>query len=102
MESNDRICCYTAEIEALKAMLPFDQMTMEDYIDAFPSHGPDFLNRPTFWPHGVEDQPEANAHDLPPGEAHLLQQLVGLRERIAKNVRNDQKVVGGDLAWKPY
>lgn len=83
-------------------MLPFDQMTLEDFIDAYPSHGPDFLNRPTFWPHGAEDQPDANGPDMLLGEAHLLQQLIGLRERIAKNIRNDQKVVGGDIAWKPY
>lgn len=102
MDSQERICAYQAEIETLKALLPFDQMTMEDFIDAYPSHGPDFLNRPTFWPHGAEDQPDPNASDLLPGEAHLLQQVIALRQRLAKNIRNEQKVVGGDLAWKPY
>lgn len=91
-----------AEIDALNSLLPFDQMTMEDFIDAYPSHGPDFLNRPTFWPHNPEEQPDSHSNDLLPGEAHLLQQLIGLRERLAKNIRNEQKVEGGDLAWKPY
>ena len=44
-------------MEHLKGLIPFDQMTMEDYIDAFPMHAQDFINRPTFWPHTVDEQP---------------------------------------------
>ena len=35
-------------------------MTMEDYRDAFPEQALDPINRPTFWPHTPEEQPENN------------------------------------------
>lgn len=35
-ESEARIADYQSQIAALKALLPFDQMTMEDYRDAYP------------------------------------------------------------------
>lgn len=56
-ESNQRICDYRSQLDHLQAMIPFDQMTMEDFIDAFPNHAADFHNRPTFWPHDIAEQP---------------------------------------------
>ncbi|XP_028157563.1 ATP synthase subunit d, mitochondrial [Ostrinia nubilalis] len=56
-ESNASIASYEKEIAATKALLPYDQMTMEDYNDAFPEQALDPVNRPTFWPHNPEEQP---------------------------------------------
>lgn len=55
-ESKKRIVDYQAKITHLKSLLPFDQMTMEDYRDAFPEQALDSINRPTFWPHTPEEQ----------------------------------------------
>jgi len=54
--SNDRIDGLNKKMNHLKSLLPFDQMTMEDYRDAFPDAAIDPINRPTFWPHLPEDQ----------------------------------------------
>lgn len=51
-----RISDYESQLASLQAMIPFDQMTMEDFIDAFPNEAPDFHNRPTFWPHDLAEQ----------------------------------------------
>lgn len=42
----------------LASLIPFDQMTMEDFRDAYPEIAFDPLNKPTFWPHNPEDQPD--------------------------------------------
>ncbi|KAH8388642.1 hypothetical protein KR093_011736 [Drosophila rubida] len=54
--SDERIKNYQKEIGHLKSLLPYDQMTMEDYRDAFPETALDPINRPTFWPHTPEEQ----------------------------------------------
>ncbi|SPP87659.1 ATP synthase subunit d, mitochondrial [Drosophila guanche] len=54
--SEQRIQNYQKEIAHLKSLLPYDQMTMEDYRDAFPDSALDPLNKPTFWPHTPEEQ----------------------------------------------
>lgn len=54
--SEDRIQNYEKEICHLKSLLPYDQMTMEDYRDAFPESALDPINKPTFWPHTPEEQ----------------------------------------------
>lgn len=54
--SDQRIASMQKEIDHLKSLLPYEQMTMEDYRDAFPDLALDPINRPSFWPHGVEDQ----------------------------------------------
>lgn len=54
--SKARIAEHHAAIEHLKSLLPFDQMTMEDYRDAYPDLALDTENRPTFWPHTPEEQ----------------------------------------------
>ncbi|XP_053684423.1 ATP synthase subunit d, mitochondrial-like [Sabethes cyaneus] len=65
-DSENRIAEYQKQIASLKALLPFDQMTMEDFRDSFPEHALDPANRPTFWPHAPEDQhvdaPQEKAH----------------------------------------
>lgn len=65
-ESESRIAEYQTQISHLKALLPFDQMTMEDYRDAFPDKALDPINRPSFWPHTPEEQevgaPNAEPH----------------------------------------
>ncbi|XP_041987462.1 ATP synthase subunit d, mitochondrial-like [Aricia agestis] len=55
-ESNASIAKYQKEIAATNAMLPYDQMTMEDFRDAHPELALDPINKPTFWPHDEEEQ----------------------------------------------
>lgn len=53
-ESEQRIAEHSKEMERIKALLPYDQMTMEDFADAHPELALDPLNNPTFWPHDEE------------------------------------------------
>lgn len=55
-QSNTRIAGYETEVARLKSLLPFEQMTMEDFKDAYPDLALDPLNKPTFWPHTPEEQ----------------------------------------------
>jgi F-type H+-transporting ATPase subunit d len=59
-ESKNRIEDHKKSIAHLESLLPYSQMTMEDYRDAFPDQALDPINRPTLWPHTAEDQPENN------------------------------------------
>ncbi|XP_058833588.1 ATP synthase subunit d, mitochondrial-like [Topomyia yanbarensis] len=65
-DSESRIAEYQAQIATTKSLLPFDQMTMEDFRDAYPDQALDPINRPTYWPHTPEDQkcdtPNEKAH----------------------------------------
>ncbi|XP_031618498.1 ATP synthase subunit d, mitochondrial-like [Contarinia nasturtii] len=58
-ESEARIVNYKAETDRIKGLLPYAQMTMEDFRDAHPELALDPLNKPTFWPHEPELQPDA-------------------------------------------
>lgn len=55
-ESKARIGNLQNEIAHLQSLLPFEQMTMEDYRDSFPDKALDAINKPTFWPHTAEEQ----------------------------------------------
>ncbi|CAH2235040.1 ATP synthase subunit d, mitochondrial [Pararge aegeria] len=55
-ESNANIAKFQKQIEEVKATLPYDQMTMEDFRDAHPDIAIDSINKPTFWPHNAEEQ----------------------------------------------
>ncbi|XP_055907290.1 ATP synthase subunit d, mitochondrial [Eupeodes corollae] len=68
--SNERIAKFQKDIEHLKSLLPYDQMTMEDYRDAFPEEALDPINRPTFWPHAPEDQLGHVDKNAQPSEGH--------------------------------
>ncbi|KAL5285056.1 ATP5H family protein [Megaselia abdita] len=63
--SKDRISGYESEISHIKGLLPYEQMTLEDYRDAFPEKALDPINRPTFWPHTPEDQVGYKSKDAP-------------------------------------
>lgn len=56
-ESNERISTATKEAERVKSLLPFSEMTMEDFRDLYPEQAlnPD---KPTVWPHTPDVQPE--------------------------------------------
>lgn len=56
--SNARIADNEKAILHLQSLLPYNQMTMEDFRDAFPEEALDPINRPTFWPHTPEEQLE--------------------------------------------
>jgi F-type H+-transporting ATPase subunit d len=65
-ESNGRIAKHEASINHLKSLLPFSQMTMEDFADSFPDQAMDPINKPTFWPHDAAEQEprkEPDSHD---------------------------------------
>jgi F-type H+-transporting ATPase subunit d len=55
-ESNSRISTHEKAIAHLQSILPYEQMTMEDFADAHPEQAIDPLNRPTFWPHDEKEQ----------------------------------------------
>lgn len=63
--SKERISGYESEISHIKGLLPYEQMTLEDYRDAFPEKALDPINRPTFWPHTPEDQVGYKPKDAP-------------------------------------
>nr|XP_060620696.1 ATP synthase subunit d, mitochondrial [Anolis sagrei ordinatus] len=48
--SKDRIVQYEKELQKFKNMIPFDQMTLDDYFEAFPETRLDKEKYP-FWPH---------------------------------------------------
>ncbi|XP_044766485.1 ATP synthase subunit d, mitochondrial-like [Coccinella septempunctata] len=55
-ESNEDIAKYKKELDHLNSLLPYSEMTMEDFKDAHPDIALDPVNRPTFWPHdGTDD-----------------------------------------------
>ncbi|KAH8234370.1 hypothetical protein KR038_008571 [Drosophila bunnanda] len=54
--SNERIKELTERLEYLSTLKPYDQMTMEEFCFARPLLAPDFINKPTFWPHTPEEQ----------------------------------------------
>lgn len=56
-ESEARIASHKSEAERISALLPYAEMTMEDFADAHPDQALDPLNRPTYWPHDPEIQP---------------------------------------------
>ncbi|KAH8371736.1 hypothetical protein KR093_008737, partial [Drosophila rubida] len=55
LESEKRIKILQHKMDALKCMKPYNEMTMEEFCFAHPDEAPDFINRPTFWPHTVEE-----------------------------------------------
>ncbi|CAO1421182.1 unnamed protein product [Diamesa hyperborea] len=63
--SKNRIAEHEKAIAHLKSLLPYDQMTMEDYRDAFPDEALDPINKPTFWPHTPEEQLDYKKEDNP-------------------------------------
>ncbi|XP_069677934.1 ATP synthase subunit d, mitochondrial [Periplaneta americana] len=69
-ESNTRIAEYEAEISRLKSLIPFEQMTLEDFKDAYPELALDPLNKPTYWPHTPEEQIDFVDPKAPPEEGH--------------------------------
>lgn len=56
-ESKQRIIQYDSEAARLKSLLPFDQMTMEDFAEAYPDQALT-TDKPSIWPHSPEDQPD--------------------------------------------
>ncbi|XP_034103146.1 DNA ligase 1 [Drosophila albomicans] len=53
--SNERIKLLQLKMDELKCMKPYSEMTMEEFCFAHPNEAPDFINKPTFWPHTVEE-----------------------------------------------
>uniref|UniRef100_U5EWQ5 ATP synthase subunit d, mitochondrial n=1 Tax=Corethrella appendiculata TaxID=1370023 RepID=U5EWQ5_9DIPT len=68
--SQSRIADHEKNITHLRSLLPYDQMTMEDYRDAFPEKALDPINNPTFWPHTPEEQVGYKAEGAGAAEHH--------------------------------
>lgn len=56
-ESEVRVAEHKSEIDRIQALLPYGQMTMEDYYEAHPENAIDTINKPTYWPHDEDIQP---------------------------------------------
>lgn len=55
-ESENRIESFQSEIERISKLMPFNEMTMEDYAAAYPNLAWN-ADKPTIWPHLPECQP---------------------------------------------
>lgn len=60
-ESNERIEQANNDVTKIKSLLPFSEMTMDDFRDMYPDEALDAINKPTAWPHTAEVQPENEA-----------------------------------------
>ncbi|CAH1105402.1 unnamed protein product [Psylliodes chrysocephalus] len=65
-ESNVRIQDYKKQLAHIASLIPYDQMTMEDFRDAYPEDAIDPINKPTFWPHTPEEQHDYVDKDAQP------------------------------------
>lgn len=54
--SNERIKKFQKEIEAIKAVAPYEQMTVEEYFHIYPNLALKPLTKPTLYPHTPEVQ----------------------------------------------
>lgn len=45
---------YHAYIASWEAIMPYDQMTMEDFLEAHPEYETGTVNKPSIWPHTEE------------------------------------------------
>lgn len=55
-ESTKNIESLKKRHEFLNSMIPFDEMTMEDFRIMYPEIAIDPIKNPTFWPHNSEEQ----------------------------------------------
>lgn len=69
-ESNARIKESEAALAKWDSIMPYEQMTMEDFRDAHPDIALDTTNRPTLWPHDEASQP---GYDWDAAEKRALQ-----------------------------
>lgn len=65
-ESNKRIKELEKKMEHLKMMKSYNEMTMEEFCFSHPNEAPDFINKPTFWPHTPEEQKPGPAEEVLP------------------------------------
>ncbi|KAK0081899.1 hypothetical protein PV325_011406 [Microctonus aethiopoides] len=63
-ESNERIKAAEAEITRIQSLLPFNEMTLEDFAEAYPEHAWN-PEKPTMWPHIPEAQPGPEPEPIP-------------------------------------
>lgn len=66
-ESQERIANFQSEITRISNLMPFNEMTMEDFAEAYPDQAwnPD---KPTIWPHLPEHQPGDEPEPIPAPE----------------------------------
>ncbi|CAH0547764.1 unnamed protein product [Brassicogethes aeneus] len=69
-DSSQRIEEYKKQLAHLASLIPYDQMTMEDYREAYPEDAVDPINKPTYWPHEPEDQIGHVDKDAPVQSSH--------------------------------
>lgn len=82
-ESNERIAIYEKEISRLKKLIPYEHMTLEQFVMG----RPDIANlipgqgRPLFWPHTADEQCVGTVMDCKDGE-----ELAEEKEKTEKNI----------------
>jgi len=55
-ESNDRIKNYHAQVAEFDKIIPYEEMTMQEFAEYHPELVVDTVNNPTLWPHVAEAQ----------------------------------------------
>lgn len=63
VKSNVKIADLQKQIAVIDALIPYGEMTMEDFRDAHPELALDPINNPTFWPHYEDGQPGQHYKD---------------------------------------
>lgn len=61
---------FKKQLAHIAALIPYDQMTMEDFKDAYPDLALDPINKPTFWPHTPEEQLDYDGGKDQPAAGH--------------------------------
>ncbi|GJQ68399.1 ATPsyn-d [Trypoxylus dichotomus] len=70
VESNARIEEYKKQLTHIASLIPYDQMTMEDFRESYPNIALDSTTKPTFWPHNPEEQLDYQPQNEPVPEKH--------------------------------
>lgn len=60
----------TKELNRIKALPKFEEMTMEMFAEMFPNDCINPVERPTYWPHTPEEQPGYKPPDVKVEKKH--------------------------------
>lgn len=61
---------YKDQIKHIESLIPYSEMTVEEFCQAHPEQGFDTEKNPTYWPHEPEEQIGYVAKDAPVEKAH--------------------------------
>lgn len=69
-ETAERAASYKAEISRIEALIPYSEMTLEEFYLAHPEQAIDTYKKPTYWPHTPEEQLDYVPKEPPQESAH--------------------------------